>query len=51
LPREVSAGCGLSIRAELSDKEIIEKILKDNEIEVTKYLIEKEGLKKRVEKI
>ena len=48
LPREVSAGCG---RAELSDKEIIEKILKDNEIEVTKYLIEKEGLKKRVEKI
>ncbi|MSS61096.1 DUF3343 domain-containing protein [Fusobacterium sp. FSA-380-WT-2B] len=51
LPREVSAGCGLSIRTELSDKEIIEKILKDNEIEVTKYLIEKEGLKKRVEKI
>ena len=51
LPREVSAGCGPSIRAELSDKEIIEKILKDNEIEVTKYLIEKEGLKKRVEKI
>lgn len=51
LPKEISVGCGLSIRAELSDKEIIEKILKDNEVEVSKYLVEKEGFKKKVEKI
>ncbi|WP_286033910.1 DUF3343 domain-containing protein [Fusobacterium necrogenes] len=51
LPKEISVGCGLSIRAELSDKEIIEKILKDNEVEVSKYLVEKEGFKKKIEKI
>lgn len=51
LPREISAGCGLSIRVELSDKEVIEKILEDNSIKVNEYLVEKEGLNKKIEKI
>lgn len=51
LPSEISAGCGLSIRAELSDMEKIDKILEDNNIVVEKYLVEKVGLKKKVEKI
>lgn len=51
LPNEISAGCGLSIRAELSDKDKIDKILDENSIEVKKYIVEKAGLKKRVEKI
>ncbi len=51
LPSEISAGCGLSIRAELSDSDKIDKILDENSIEVKKYIVEKAGLKKRVEKI
>lgn len=51
LPSEVSAGCGLSIRAELSDMDKIDKILEENNIEVTKYIVEKVGLKKNVERL
>lgn len=51
LPSEISAGCGLSIRAELSDMEKIDKILEENNIVVEKYIVEKVGLKKKVEKI
>lgn len=51
LPSEVSAGCGLSIRVELSDKDRIDKILTENNIEVEKYIVEKVGFKKKVEKI
>lgn len=51
LPGEISAGCGLSIRVELSDMEKIDKILEENNIVVEKYIVEKIGLKKKVEKI
>lgn len=51
LPSEISAGCGLSIRAELSDLDKIEKILLEENITVEKYLVEKTGLKKKIEKL
>lgn len=51
LPREISAGCGLSIRAEISDLDRIEEILKDSDIKIEKYIVEKLGLKKSFEKL
>ena len=51
LPSEISAGCGLSIRAELSDKDKIDKILEENNIEVARYIVEKVGLKKKIERL
>lgn len=51
LPGEISAGCGLSIKVELSDIEKIAKILKDENIQVDRYLVEKVGLEKKIEKI
>lgn len=51
LPSEVSAGCGLSIRVELEDSQKIDEIIQKEAIKVEKYIVEKVGLKKRVEKI
>lgn len=51
LPSEVSAGCGLSIRVELEDSQKIDEIIQKEAIKVEKYIVEKIGLKKRVEKI
>lgn len=51
LPSEISAGCGLSIRVELSDKDKIDKILEENNIEVARYIVEKVGLKKKIERL
>lgn len=51
LPSEVSAGCGLSIRVELEDSQKVDEIIQKEAIKVEKYIVEKVGLKKRVEKI
>lgn len=51
LPSEVSAGCGLAIKCNLEDREIIENTLLKENIEVDMYIVEKEGLKKKVQKI
>ncbi len=51
LPSEVSAGCGLSIRVELEDSQKVDEIIQKEAIKVEKYIVEKIGLKKRVEKI
>lgn len=51
LPNEISAGCGLSIKCNPEDREIIENTLSQESIEVDIYIVEKEGLKKRVEKL
>lgn len=51
LPSEVSAGCGLSIRMELEDSQKVDEIIQKEAIKVEKYIVEKIGLKKRVEKI
>ena len=51
LPSEVSAGCGLSIKVELEDSQKVDEIIQKEAIKVEKYIIEKVGLKKRVEKI
>lgn len=51
LPREISAGCGLSIRAELSDLDRIDEILEESDIKIERYIVEKLGLKKSFEKL
>lgn len=51
LPSEVSAGCGLSIRVELEDSQKVDEIIQKEAIKVEKYIVEKVGLKKKVEKI
>jgi hypothetical protein len=51
LPSEVSAGCGLSIKVELEDSQKVDEIIQKEAIKVEKYIVEKVGLKKRVEKI
>lgn len=51
LPSEISAGCGLALKVELTDLEKIDEILERENIEVEKYLVEKIGLKKKIEKI
>lgn len=50
LPGEISAGCGLSIKCNLTDKDIIDDLLNQNNIEVEKYLVQKTGFKKNIEK-
>ncbi len=51
LPGEISAGCGLSVKAELDDMDKIVEVLERENIQVDKYIVEKIGLKKKIEKI
>ena len=51
LPGEISAGCGLSIKCEVTDKDKINSLLSENKIEVEKYLVHKKGLKKTFEQV
>ena len=51
LPGEISAGCGLSIKVDLNDKDKVEKLLLHENIQVKKYLVNKVGLKKEIQEI
>lgn len=51
LPGEISAGCGLSIKCDLEDREKIEALLEENGVVVNKYIVYKEGFKKTIEKL
>ncbi len=51
LPTEISANCGLAIRVEIDYIEEIKKIIIDENIKVTMSIIEKNGFKKKIEKI
>ena len=52
IPREISAGCGLSLKVDRDDLELAKKILTENNIEVQGYYyVKKIGLNKQVEKI
>ncbi|WP_410208361.1 DUF3343 domain-containing protein [Fusobacterium sp.] len=51
LPGEISAGCGLSIKVDLAYEKQVDSILKDKNIHVEKFLVEKTGLKKKVHKL
>lgn len=51
LPSEVKATCGLSIRADIENKDIVDEILKSNGIELDRYSVIKTGLKKHIEKL
>lgn len=51
LPSEVKATCGLSIRTDIENKDIVDEILKSNGIELDKYIVIKTGLKKQIKKL
>ncbi|MFU0824790.1 DUF3343 domain-containing protein [Clostridium sp.] len=52
VPREITAGCGLSIRFDLSDLKQVKKIIDDNNIETSGYYhIKKIGLNKEIKTI
>ncbi|KYH29317.1 MULTISPECIES: DUF3343 domain-containing protein [Clostridium] len=52
VPREITAGCGLSIRFDLNDLERVKKIIDDNNIETSGYYhIKKVGLSKEIKSI
>jgi len=51
LPSEVKATCGLSIRTDIENKDIVDEILKSNGIELDGYSVIKTGLKKHIEKL
>lgn len=51
LPTEISANCGLAVRVEMDFMEEIKKIAKDENIKATISIIERQGLKKNVEKV
>ncbi|MHD0316651.1 DUF3343 domain-containing protein [Fusobacterium sp. THCT1E2] len=51
LPSEVKATCGLSIRTDIENKDIVDEILKSNGIELDRYSVIKTGLKKHIEKL
>lgn len=51
LPSEISAGCGLSVRVELEDQEKVDNVLLQENVQVDRYIVEKIGFKKKIEKI
>ena len=51
LPSEVKATCGLSIRTDIENKDIVDEILKSNGIELDRYSVIKTGLKKHIENL
>ncbi|WP_163469410.1 DUF3343 domain-containing protein [Fusobacterium sp. IOR10] len=51
LPTEISANCGLSIKLKLEDKDKIINILKERNEEISIFYVEKNGFKKKIEKI
>lgn len=51
LPTEISANCGLAVRVEMDFMEEIKKIVADEKIKAIISIIERQGLKKNVEKV
>lgn len=51
LPGELSAGCGLSIKATVEDREKIEKILADEKLEIEKYIVQSKNFSKTFERL
>lgn len=51
LPTEISANCGLSIKLKLEDKNKIVDILKERDEEINIFYVEKNGFKKKIERI
>lgn len=51
LPTEISGSCGLSIKFDVKDLELVKSILKSNEITLEIYRVKKNGIKKVIDKI
>ena len=51
LPTEISGSCGLSIKFEIKDLEIVKELLISNKILLEIYKIRKSGIKKVIDKI
>lgn len=51
LPSQLKASCGLSIKIDQKDLELVKNELNKEEIVIEAYLVEKNGLKKYFEKL
>lgn len=51
LPVEISANCGLAVRVEINNLEKAKKIIEEKEIKTDISIVEKNGFKKKIEKI
>lgn len=51
LPVEISANCGLAVRIEINNLEKAKKIIEEREIKTDISIVEKNGFKKKIEKI
>lgn len=51
LPVEISANCGLAVRVEINNLEKAKKIIEEREIRTDISIVEKNGFKKKIEKI
>ncbi|MGL5233124.1 MAG: DUF3343 domain-containing protein [Fusobacteriaceae bacterium] len=51
LPSQLKASCGLSIKIDLKDLELVKSELNKEKIVVEAFLVEKNGLKKYFEKL
>lgn len=52
VPREITSGCGLSIKFGVEDLDIVKKILEENNIEIDGYYrVKKMGLNKEIKPI
>lgn len=51
IPPEVSAGCGLALRADPEDLDRVRELLKEEEVTGQFYSLVREGIKRTVEKL
>lgn len=51
LPGELKASCGLSVKCKIEDIDEIKGILKEENLEISCYEVEKDGLKKNYKKL
>lgn len=51
VPPEVSAGCGLSLRGEVTDEAALREILEQEEVEAEFFLLKRDGINRSVERL
>ena len=51
VPKEITANCGLSIKFQLEDIDLIRSCVENNQVSGSYYKVIKTGLKKQVEKL
>lgn len=51
VPKEITANCGLSIKFDLEELEDVKSVARESGIDGRYYIVEKQGLKKKIEEI